>query len=367
MHGHAITDFVTLGRSGLRVSPLCYGAMTFCTEWGIGTGPDESFAMLDAYLASGGNFIDTANIYTKGHSEKILGDYFTKGPGRGKRDRVVIATKFMGNLWPNDPNGGGASRKAILHAVEDSLRRLQTDHIDLLWAHFWDRHTPVEEMMGTLDTLVKQGKVRYIGLSDHPAWVVTKCQYTALMNRWEPLCALQIEYSLLQRTVESELMSMARDLNLGVTPWSPLRGGVLSGKFDRNTPPPDDGSTRVKKESNYLNERSYALIDLLRQIAAERGCTVAQAALRWVLDQNGVTSVIIGARHSKQLQDNLGACAVRLTADDHRRLDEASKVERPFPWDFLDMVKAGIQNGTTINGVKSDPWHLTPKGDHERH
>jgi aryl-alcohol dehydrogenase-like predicted oxidoreductase len=221
-------------------------------------------------------------------------------------------------------------------------------------------------MMSAMDFLVKQGKVRYLGLSDHPAWVVTKCQYTALMRGWEPLCALQIEYSLLQRTVESDLMTMARDLGLGVTPWSPLRGGVLSGKFDRNTPPPADGSTRVKQESNYLNERSYALIDLLREIAAAHGCTVAQVALRWVLDQQGVTSVIIGARRLNQLHDNLGCCAVKLTADDHRRLDEASRVERPFPWDFLDFVRAGIQNGSTINGVKSDLWHLTPKSDDER-
>ena len=366
MHGHQLTDFVTLGRSGLRVSPLCLGAMTFGTEWGMGSGVQESEAVLQAYLEAGGNFIDTANIYTKGHSEKILGDWFARGGGKGRRHRTVIATKFMGNLWPHDPNGGGASRKAILHAVEDSLRRLQTDHIDLLWAHFWDRHTPVEEMMSAMDFLVKQGKVRYLGLSDHPAWVVTKCQYTALMRGWEPLCALQIEYSLLQRTVESELMTMARDLGLGVTPWSPLRGGVLSGKFDRNTPPPADGSTRVKPESQYLNERTFVLIDLLRSIAAERGCSVAQVALRWLLDREGVTSVIIGARHLGQLQDNLGSCAVRLTDEDRRRLDDASKVERPFPWDFLDFVRAGIQNGSTINGVKSDLWHLTPKGDDER-
>ena len=161
-------------------------------------------------------------------------------------------------------------------------------------------------------------------------------------------------------------MSMARDLGLGVTPWSPLRGGVLSGKFDRNNPPPADGSTRVKPESQYLNERSFAIIDLLRDIAAAHGCTVAQVALRWLLDREGVSSVIIGARHPGQLQDNLGACAVRLSADDHRRLDEASKVERPFPWDFLDFVRSGIQNGSTINGVKSELWHLTPKSDDER-
>jgi aryl-alcohol dehydrogenase-like predicted oxidoreductase len=364
MHGHRLTDFVTLGRSGLRVSPLCLGAMTFGTEWGMGVGPEESARVLEAYLEAGGNFIDTANIYTKGHSERILGDWFSKS--RGKRHRVVIATKFMGNLWPNDPNGGGASRKAILHAVEDSLRRLQTDHIDLLWAHFWDRHTPVEEMMSAMDFLVKQGKVRYLGLSDHPAWVVTKCQYTALMRGWEPLCALQIEYSLVQRTVEAELMTMARDLGLGVTPWSPLRGGVLSGRYDRNNRPPADGSTRVKPDSQYLNERAFAVIDLLREIAAAHQCSVPQVALRWLLDREGVTSVIIGARRLDQLKDNLGCCAVRLTAEDHRRLDDASRVERPFPWDFLDFVRSGIQNGTTINGVPSEPWHLTPRSDDER-
>jgi aryl-alcohol dehydrogenase-like predicted oxidoreductase len=367
MQGHSLTDYVTLGRSGLRVSPICLGAMTFGTEWNLGTDAAESDAMISQYLEAGGNFIDTANMYNKGHSEKILGDYFTRGPGRGKRHRAVIASKFMGNMWPKDPNGGGAGRKAIRHAVEDSLRRLQTDHIDLLWAHFWDQHTPVEEMMAELDRLVKAGKVLHLGLSDHPAWVCVKCQYTAMMRGWEPLCALQIEYSLLQRSVECELMSMARDLNLGVTPWSPLRGGVLSGKFDRSNPPRDDGSTRVKKESAWLNEKTFLVIDALKEIAAARGATVAQVALRWLLDQDGVTSVIIGARRPSQLKDNLGACAVRLTAEDHATLHALTKPERPFPWEFLDFVRNAIQNGATINGRPSEVWDASPKSDAERH
>ena len=362
----SLTDFVTLGRSGLRVSPLCLGAMTFGEEWGFGSTPADSERVIARYLERGGNFIDTANIYTKGHSEAILGDYFTTGPGRGRRDRAVIATKFMGNLYPGDPNGGGAGRKSIYEACHQSLRRLKTDYIDLYWAHFWDRLTPIDEVMHTLDMLVRQGKVRYLGFSDHPAWVCVQAQYEANLRNWTPLVALQIEYSLLQRTVEADLMPMARSLNLGVTPWSPLRGGVLSGKFDRANPPKDDGSTRVRSDSKFLNERAFAIIDALREIAAARGATPSQVALRWVMDRAGVASTIIGARTLAQLDDNLAAAALRLAPDDTRRLDELSRVELPFPCDFLEFVSTGIQNGTTINGQPSDPWPLSPKSDAER-
>ena len=361
---HLPPAFRPLGTSGIAVSPIAWGMWRLAED---GRSAADAARLVHAALDAGITFLDTADIYGFdgnggfGDAEALLGQVLAAEPAL--RTRMVLATK--GGILPPLPYD--QSPDYLRKAIEDSLRRLQTDHIDLLWAHFWDRHTPVEEMMSAMDFLVKQGKVRYLGLSDHPAWVVTKCQYTALMRGWEPLCALQIEYSLLQRTVEGDLMTMARDLGLGVTPWSPLRGGVLSGKFDRDTPPPADGSTRVKKESNYLNERTYAIVDLLRAIAAERGCTAPQVALRWLLDQRGVTSVIIGARHLNQLHDNLGCCAVKLTEDDHRRLDEASKVERPFPWDFLDFVRAGIQNGTTINGVKSEAWHLTPKSDAERH
>ena len=362
-HSHA---YVTLGRSGLRVHPLCLGAMTFGTEWGFGTDPASSDAMIERYLALGGNFIDTANIYTKGHSERIIGDYFRTGPGKGTRDRAVIATKFGGNLWPNDPNGGGSGTKAMFDAVHHSLRRLQTDYIDLLWCHFWDRHTPIEELMRGMEQLVRQGKVRALGLSDHPAWVCAVAQSFQRMHGGAPIIALQIEYSLLQRTVEAELVPMAIHEGMGITPWSPLRGGVLSGKFSRANPPKDDGSTRVRSDSKYLNERTYALLDALHAMASAKRCTVAQLALRWTMDRPGVASTIIGARTMAQLEDNMGALGVHLSHEETAQLDALTKPELPFPCEFLDFVRTGIQNGTTVNGQRSDPWPMSPKSDAER-
>lgn len=360
-----LNHYVTLGHSGLRVSPFCLGAMTFGEGWGFGTPPDESFTVLSRYLELGGNFIDTANIYTKGHSEAILGEYFATGPGKGRRDRVVIATKFMGNMYATDPNGGGANRKSVINACENSLRRLRTDHIDLYWAHFWDRFTPIEELMQTLDLLVKQGKVRYIGLSDHPAWVCAQAQYEARLRGWTPLVALQIEYSLLQRTVEGELVPMARALGLGITPWSPLRGGVLSGKYTRSSRPAP-GTVRVAADSKHLNEQTYLLVDAMQEIAKELGASVAQVALRWVQDRPGVASTIVGARTLKQLDDNLAALDIALRPEQTKRLDELSRPALPFPCEFLEFIAPAIQNGATVNGQPSQPWPLSPKTDAER-
>lgn len=360
-----LTDYLTLGRSGLRVSPFCLGTMTFGEDWGpVGTTVEESRDVLAAYLDRGGNFLDTANIYTKGHSEQIIGDYFMEHPGR--RDRVVIATKFCGNMYPGDANGGGSGRKAILHQVHDSLRRLQTDHIDLLWCHFWDRHTPLEETMRTMDDLVRQGKVRHIGFSDHPAWVCAKANGLAALHGWEPLAAIQIEYSLLQRTPEEDLIPMAIDFGLGVTPWSPLRGGVLSGKFRRDSRP-KHGDTRVAENSPHLNERTYALVDELAAIGEEIGATPAQVALNWVQTRPGVTSTIIGTKRLSQLEDNLGALDITLTDDHRARLATKSAFDKHFPHNFLDNIRPAIQNGTTINAQKSDPWPLSPKDASERH
>ncbi len=196
--------------------------------------------------------------------------------------------------------------------------------------------------------------------------MVTKCQYTALMRGWEPLCALQIEYSLLQRTVEAELVPMAIHEGMGITPWSPLRGGVLSGKFSRTNPPKDDGSTRVRKDSKYLTERTFALLDALHAMAGAKRCSVAQLAIRWTMDRAGVASTIIGARTMHQLDDNLGAMDVHLTPDETKQLDALTHPELPFPCEFLDFVRTGIQNGTTINGQRSDPWPMSPKDDSER-
>src|SRR5499427_9981848 len=227
----SLTDYVTLGRSGLRVSPLCLGTMTFGEDWGWGSTPTDSAAILGRYLARGGNFIDTANVYTKGHSEAIIGEAI--GSNRARRDRIVIATKFSGNLYPGDPNGGGSGRKSIVSACEQSLRRLRTDYIDLYWLHNWDVHTPIEETLAALEDLVRAGKVRYIGVSDTPAWKVAEANVMARFRGWSAFIGLQIEYSLLERSVEQELVPMALDLGLGSTPWSPLKSGALSGKYTR--------------------------------------------------------------------------------------------------------------------------------------
>jgi aryl-alcohol dehydrogenase-like predicted oxidoreductase len=229
-----LDHYVTLGRSGLRVSPLCLGAMTFGEDLGWGSSVEESEAIIDRYIELGGNFIDTANVYTKGHSEKIIGDHV--GKERPKRNRLVIATKFSSNLHVGDPNGGGSNRKSIISACEESLRRLQTDYIDLYWLHNWDKHTPIEETMAALKDLVRAGKVRYLGVSDTPAWKVSQAQTIAQFRGWAPFIGLQIEYSLLERTVEGELIPMARELGLGVTPWSPLKGGVSAASTRVRTP-----------------------------------------------------------------------------------------------------------------------------------
>ena len=227
-----LDHYVTLGRSGLRVSPLCLGAMTFGEDLGWGSSVEESEQIIDRFVDLGGNFIDTANFYTKSHSEKIIGDHIGRHPAR--RDRLTIATKFSGNLYPGDPNGGGSGRKSLINACENSLRRLQTDYIDLYWLHIWDANTPIEETMAALDDLVRAGKVRYIGVSDTPAWKIAEANLTARFRGWSSFIGLQIEYSLLQRTVEQDLVPMAREFGLGITPWSPLAGGALSGKYTRS-------------------------------------------------------------------------------------------------------------------------------------
>jgi aryl-alcohol dehydrogenase-like predicted oxidoreductase len=359
-----LDHYVTLGRSGLRVSPLCLGTMTFGEEWGWGASAEDSAAILDRYIEAGGNFIDTANIYTKGHSEQIIGDHLGRHPAR--RERAVIATKFFGNLYPGDPNAGGAGRKAIIAACEHSLRRLQTDYIDLYWMHAWDHHTPIDETMRALDDLVRAGKVRYVGFSDTPAWKVAEAQMLARIRGWVPVIALQIEYSLIERTVEGELMPMAREMGLGVTPWSPLKSGVLSGKFTRANAGQLE-SNRGAWAMSALTERAYQIIDVLIAVADEVNATPAQVALAWVQARPGVASTIIGARTLAQLEDNLGALGVRLTPEQEARLAEVSKPTLNFPADFLAGVRNVKQGGTTINGEPSEVWGMAPQSDAERY
>ncbi len=360
-----LTHYTTLGRSGLRVSPFCLGTMTFGKEWGWGSDVETSNEVITTFLGAGGNFLDTANMYTKGHSEVVIGEYFDSGPGKGRRDRVVIATKFLGNMYMGDPNGGGASRKTIMESCEQSLRRLKTDYIDLYWMHFHDRHTPIDETMRTLDDLVRSGKVRYIGFSDTPAWIVAQAQTMAMFRDWSPLIALQIEYSLLERTVEHDLMPMAREMGLGVTPWSPIKGGILSGKYTRDNIP-GKGEGRYDETSKHLTERTFKIVDALKAIGDAHKVSPAQVALKWVQDRDGVASTIIGARKMDQLEDNLAAIDLELTADETKTLDDLSAPEPIFPHSFLAAIGNAIQGGTTVNGVKSEAPKMAPQSDEER-
>ena len=359
-----LDHYVTLGRSGLRVSPFCLGAMTFGEEWGWGATVAESDAILSRFLERGGNFIDTANGYTKGHSETIIGDCLARD--RARRDRVVIATKFFTNLYAGDPNGGGASRKAIIASCEQSLRRLQTDYIDLYWMHLWDKFTPIDETMRALDDLVRDGKVRYIGFSDTPAWKVAQAQVQAQFRGWTPLIALQIEYSLVERTVEGELVPMALEHGLGITPWSPLRGGALSGKYTR-----DNAKTaspgRGERVTAFLTERTFAIIDELVRIGTKHAAAPASVALAWLGRKSGVSSIIIGARRLDQLDQNLAAFDVALDADDMRVLDAVSVPTLNFPAAMLRGANMVMHGGATVNGEPSARWPMAPKSAAERY
>lgn len=360
----SLSEYVSLGRSGMRVSPLCLGAMTFGEDWGWGSSVEDSNKIIDRYIDLGGNFIDTANGYTKGHSEAILGEHIGRHPSR--RDRLVIATKFLTNMYRGDPNGGGAGRKSVMGACEQSLRRLKTDYIDLYWMHFWDRFTPIEETMRALDDLARAGKIRYIGFSDTPAWKVAQAQTAAILKGWTPLVALQLEYSLLERTIEGELIPAALELGLGVTPWSPLRSGVLTGKYTREsakTAKPGRGVFVTRA----FSEEAFNVLDVLTEVARGAGTTPARAALAWVAQRPGVASTIIGARTMEQLEDNLGSLEVKLSAEQVRKLDDVSKPRLNFPHDFLERVQAFAYNGATINGQPSPVNQASPANDQERY
>jgi aryl-alcohol dehydrogenase-like predicted oxidoreductase len=347
----SLDQYITLGRSGLRVSPFCLGAMTFGEDLGWGSSVEESQQIIDRFIELGGNFIDTANFYTKSHSEKIIGDHI--GRHSARRDRLVIATKFSGNLYPGDPNGGGSGRKSIIAACENSLRRLQTDYIDLYWLHNWDVHTPIEETLATLEDLVRAGKVRYLGVSDTPAWKIAEANVTARFRGWSAFIGLQIEYSLLERTVEQDLVPMAHEFGLGITPWSPLKSGVLSGKYTRR----NAGQIKADRglfADSFLTEKAYAIVDELAVIAKAHESTVARVALAWVVAQPGVSSTIIGARRLAQLEDNVKALEVKLSAAELGRLDTLTKPTFGFPQSMAPIFPALHNGGTSVNGVAAE-------------
>jgi aryl-alcohol dehydrogenase-like predicted oxidoreductase len=357
-----LDQYVTLGRSGLRVSPLCLGAMTFGEDLGWGSSVEESQQIIDRYVELGGNFIDTANFYTRSHSEKIIGDHIGRHPAR--RDRLVIATKFSGNLHPGDPNGGGSGRKSMINACENSLRRLQTDYIDLYWLHMWDANTPIEETMAALDDLVRAGKVRYLGVSDTPAWKIVEANLIARFRGWSAFVGLQVEYSLLERTIEQELVPMAAEFGLGITPWSPLKSGVLSGKYTRRNAGQHKADRGALVDS-FVNEKTYVVIDELETIAKAHDTTVASVALAWVHAQPAVASVIIGARRISQLDDNVRAVDVNLTTEELARLNALTEPTFGFPQSMFAQAPGIINGGTTINGVSAPTSeYVMPEGGH---
>ena len=317
-----------LGNSGLRVSELCLGTMTFGEDWGWGADKEESRAVFQAFAEAGGNFLDTANIYTNGTSETLVGEFV-----KGDREKWVIATKYSLNTRPGDVNACGNHRKNLFQAVEASLKRLGTDYIDLLWLHIWDSLTPMEEVMRAFDDLVRMGKVLYIGISDSPAWIVSQANTLATLRGWTPFIGLQIEYSLKERTPERELLPMAKALNIGVTAWSPLGGGVLTGKY--NQPNPVDGRLSMTDQPFQILDRDLKIAETVLEIAREIGKSPAQVALNWLRNRPNSVIPIIGARKLSQLQDNLACVDFNLTGEQLQRLDNISAISLGFPQELL--------------------------------
>ena len=347
----ALDQYRLLGRSGLRVSPLALGTMTFGQDWGWGADESEARDIFDAYVDRGGNFVDTAVNYTNGASERILGRLM-----EGRRDRIVLSTKFTMARDPGDPNSGGNHRMNLVRSVEQSLRQLGTDRIELLHLHAWDDTTPPDEVLRALDDLVRAGKVLYLGICNTPAWRVAQLQTIADLRGWSPFVALQIEYSLVERSVEHELMPMARALGLGVMPWSPLGGGLLSGKYGtsdlatNDAPGVADTRKGVIASTGLLNEASLRIAEEVKAVARATGASAAQVALAWTLLHPAVTAPVIGACTLAQAQDNLGALDVKLDPDHVARLDAASRPAPIFPQRFTErpLVRQLVFGGAAV-------------------
>jgi len=306
-----------LGRSGLRVSELCLGTMTFGTDWGWGADEAECEGIVAAYRDAGGNFLDTASNYTNGSSERIVGDLTA-----GDRDRWVIATKYTLTLDADDPNAGGNHRKSLVRALEQSLRRLRTDYVDLLWLHMRDATTPIEEVVRALDDQVRLGKVLYVGISDSPAWVVSRANAIAELRGWSPFVAVQVPYSAVARDPEREVLPMAAELGLTVTAWGVLEHGLLSGRKPETLRWPDAPS-----------ERALAVVAAIEAVAAETGATASQVAIAWLRRR---VIPIVGVRSATQLEDNIGALAVDLSSAQIAVIDEAGAHALGFPRSFLE-------------------------------
>ncbi|XVU30281.1 aldo/keto reductase [Actinoplanes sp. CA-054009] len=325
-------NYRTLGASGLRVSELILGTMTF-------EAPDgECARILDTYAEAGGNTIDTAINYRDGASEEILGKLLA-----GRRDRFVLGSKYTVSRDRSDPNAGGNARKNLRASLETSLRRLGTDHLDLYWVHMWDRATPIEETMRALDDAVRAGKILYVGISDAPAWVVARANTLAEWRGWSPFVGLQVPYSLLQRDVERELLPMASALGLGVTAWSPLAGGVLTGKYSGGVRP-----QQSRFDPDGLGERAHTVARAVHEVAAERGVPDAQVAIAWTRARHSNVFPIVGARRADQLQDTLGAVRLQLGPEELTRLDAATGFEAGFPTDFIEQTSDWVLGAARV-------------------
>ncbi|MDI1477138.1 aldo/keto reductase [Polyangium sp. y55x31] len=335
-----------LGRTGIKVSELCLGTMSFGDRWGFGADEATSIEVAAAYAEAGGNFLDTANKYHEGHTEEICGKIIANN-----RDRWVLATKFTLSTANGDPNASGNSRKNMVQAVHKSLGRLGTDYIDLLWVHAWDFTTGVEEVMRGLDDLVRAGKVLSIGISDAPAWVVSQANTVAMLRGLSPFAALQIEYSLIERTVERELIPMAEAFGITLTPWAPLGGGVLTGKYSRGSGAPEDTKRAAGNEAR-LSPKNLAIAKTVDAIADELGKSSAQVATNWVRQRGANVVPIVGARKASQIKDVIGSLDFTLNDDQLRRLNEVSRIELGFPHDFLGNARIrGVVYGDRANDI----------------
>jgi aryl-alcohol dehydrogenase-like predicted oxidoreductase len=346
-----LTSYVTLGRSGLRVSPLCLGTMTFGTETGWGMDQQGSRLVFDHYINEGGNFLDCANSYAGGTSERLLGEFVKDS---GSRERLVIATKFTRSIEPGNPNAVGNGRKTILRSLDESLKRLQIDYVDLYWLHSWDMVTPAEEVVSTLDQLVKSGKILHYGFSDVPAWYVARAQTIAEKEGLEPIIALQLEYSLVERSIEREHITVAQELGMALCSWGATASGFLSGKYQQG-----DGSVvgtgRLSAGGPQMarfSSGNWEILDAVSSVAKELGKTPAQIALNWVATQPGSTSPIVGARTVEQLRENLAVLGFSIPPELRARLDEASAKPLVHPYNMYRPPLSGVLAG----GVTVQPW-----------
>jgi aryl-alcohol dehydrogenase-like predicted oxidoreductase len=334
-----LDDYRPLGRSGLRVSPLALGAMTFGTI-DLCSDDETSREVFRTYLEAGGNFVDTANNYSDGRSEELVGEFLRD---IGDRDDIVLATKYSGPRFvdgeqvhdvPRRSNG----RKNMIASLEASLRRLGVDHVDLYWLHIWDGYTPAEEVMVAFDDLVRSGKVRAVGLSDVPAWYATK----AAMLDGPPITAMQLEYSLVERSIETEHVPLANEFGSAVQPWGAIGGGFLSGKYTREGDRAAGSGRLARGPAGHYPDRKWAVLDAVREVAAEAGCTPAQVAMHWVVRRPGVGGTLVGARSPEQLTDTVGALGLDLSPAQLDRLTEASAEPLPFPHGILARLNADL-------------------------